>query len=105
MILEIFRKLCWQRVVNRMVKLLHLVYLLCADLLQQVTHSMAHSFHLICHADLTFVQDRAGHDWRYAIDATKMNDKLNWQPDETFETGIRKTVAWYLASMLGEGIE
>lgn len=45
---------------------------------------------------ITFVQDRAGHDWRYAIDATKMNDKLNWQPDETFETGIRKTVAWYL---------
>jgi len=45
---------------------------------------------------ITFVQDRAGHDWRYAIDATKMNDKLNWQPVETFETGIRKTVAWYL---------
>ena len=45
---------------------------------------------------ITFVQDRAGHDWRYAIDATKMNDMLNWQPDETFETGIRKTVAWYL---------
>jgi len=45
---------------------------------------------------ITFVQDRAGHDWRYAIDASKMNDKLDWQPDETFETGIRKTVQWYL---------
>lgn len=45
---------------------------------------------------ITFVKDRPGHDWRYAIDATKMNDKLNWQPAETFETGIRKTVAWYL---------
>jgi len=45
---------------------------------------------------ITFVQDRAGHDWRYAIDATKMNDKLNWQPAETFETGIRKTVTWNL---------
>ena len=57
------------------------------------------------HAQLiTFVQDRAGHDWRYAIDATKMNHKLDWQPDETFETGIRKTVSWYLASMLGKGI-
>jgi len=49
---------------------------------------------------ITFVQDRAGHDWRYAIDATKMNDKLNWQPDETFETGIRKTVESYLAARL-----
>jgi len=45
---------------------------------------------------ITFVQDRAGHDWRYAIDATKMRDKLDWQPAETFETGIRKTVVWYL---------
>jgi len=33
---------------------------------------------------------------RYAIDATKMNDELDWKPDETFETGIRKTVKWYL---------
>jgi len=45
---------------------------------------------------ISFVQDRAGHDWRYAIDATKMNDELNWQPAETFETGIRKTIEWYL---------
>jgi len=47
---------------------------------------------------ITFVQDRAGHDWRYAIDAAKMNDKLGWQPAETFESGIRKTVEWYLNS-------
>ncbi len=45
---------------------------------------------------ITFVTDRPGHDWRYAIDATKMNDELDWQPAETFETGIRKTVEWYL---------
>jgi len=45
---------------------------------------------------ITFVTDRPGHDWRYAIDATKMNEKLAWQPAETFETGIRKTVQWYL---------
>ena len=45
---------------------------------------------------ITFVQDRAGHDWRYAIDAKKMNEELGWQPSETFETGIRKTVGWYL---------
>jgi len=45
---------------------------------------------------ISFVEDRAGHDWRYAIDAKKMLSELNWHPGETFETGIRKTVAWYL---------
>jgi dTDP-glucose 4,6-dehydratase len=45
---------------------------------------------------ITFVKDRPGHDWRYAIDATKMGNELGWQPAETFETGIRKTVQWYL---------
>lgn len=51
------------------------------------------------HAELiTFVKDRAGHDRRYAIDATKLQRELNWVPQETFETGIRKTVAWYLAN-------
>ena len=51
------------------------------------------------HAELiTFVKDRAGHDRRYAIDATKLQRELNWMPQETFETGIRKTVAWYLAN-------
>jgi len=49
------------------------------------------------YADLiTYVEDRPGHDWRYAIDAAKMAEELSWKPDETFETGIRKTVAWYL---------
>ena len=45
---------------------------------------------------ITFVKDRPGHDWRYAIDASKMNNKLAWKPMETFETGIRKTIEWYL---------
>ena len=45
---------------------------------------------------MTFVKDRAGHDRRYAIDATKIKDELGWVPAETFETGIRKTVQWYL---------
>ncbi|MFQ5345844.1 MAG: dTDP-glucose 4,6-dehydratase [Mariprofundus sp.] len=49
------------------------------------------------HASLiAFVTDRPGHDWRYAIDATKMGQELDWKPAETFETGIRKTVQWYL---------
>ena len=45
---------------------------------------------------MVFVKDRAGHDVRYAIDATKIANELNWTPDETFETGIKKTVEWYL---------
>ncbi|ADT67394.1 dTDP-glucose 4,6-dehydratase [Pseudoalteromonas sp. SM9913] len=45
---------------------------------------------------ITFVNDRPGHDRRYAIDASKMSEELNWQPVETFETGLRKTVQWYL---------
>ncbi|WP_439238468.1 dTDP-glucose 4,6-dehydratase [Lonepinella sp. BR2919] len=48
------------------------------------------------HELITFVQDRPGHDKRYAIDATKMKQKLGWTPLETFETGLRKTVEWYL---------
>ncbi|HZW70842.1 MAG TPA: dTDP-glucose 4,6-dehydratase [Hanamia sp.] len=45
---------------------------------------------------ITFVTDRPGHDWRYAIDCTRMRNELNWQPLETFETGIRKTIEFYL---------
>jgi len=47
---------------------------------------------------ITFVQDRPGHDRRYAIDARKIERELQWKPRETFESGIRKTVAWYLAN-------
>lgn len=45
---------------------------------------------------ITFVKDRPGHDRRYAIDARKVADELGWRPAETFETGIRRTVRWYL---------
>ena len=48
---------------------------------------------------VTYVADRAGHDVRYAIDASKIANELNWRPKETFETGIRKTVKWYLENM------
>lgn len=47
---------------------------------------------------ITFVKDRAGHDFRYAVDAAKIKRELGWAPVETFETGIRKTIAWYLES-------
>jgi dTDP-glucose 4,6-dehydratase len=45
---------------------------------------------------ITFVKDRPGHDRRYAIDASKLERDLGWRPQETFETGLRKTVIWYL---------
>jgi dTDP-glucose 4,6-dehydratase len=45
---------------------------------------------------ITFVKDRPGHDRRYAIDATKLERELDWKPGETFESGIRKTIQWYL---------
>lgn len=48
---------------------------------------------------ITFVQDRPGHDRRYAIDASKIKCDLDWQPEETFESGIRKTVQWYLDNL------
>ena len=47
-------------------------------------------------SQITFVADRPGHDRRYAIDARKIERELGWKPAETFETGIRKTVRWYL---------
>jgi dTDP-glucose 4,6-dehydratase len=45
---------------------------------------------------ITFVKDRPGHDRRYAIDARKIERELGWKPRETFESGIRKTIVWYL---------
>jgi dTDP-glucose 4,6-dehydratase len=45
---------------------------------------------------ITYVTDRPGHDLRYAIDASKIAEQLGWTPQETFETGMRKTVQWYL---------
>lgn len=64
------------------------------NLLQELAPSDAHYCDLI-----TFVDDRPGHDLRYAIDASKIENELNWKPKETFESGIRKTVHWYLKNL------
>ena len=45
---------------------------------------------------ITFVEDRAGHDKRYAIDATKIEENLGWKAKENFDSGIEKTIDWYL---------
>lgn len=63
------------------------------DLLQELVPSEKAYRDLI-----TFVTDRPGHDVRYAIDASKIERELGWAPEETFETGLRKTVQWYLAN-------
>ncbi|MGL5005939.1 MAG: dTDP-glucose 4,6-dehydratase [Plesiomonas sp.] len=69
---------------------LDVVYTIC-DLLDEIVPK-ANSYR----EQITYVTDRPGHDRRYAIDASKMSAELNWQPQETFESGIRKTVQWYL---------
>ena len=72
------------------------VYALCA-LLEELAPNKPEG--VTAYKDLvTFVSDRPGHDHRYAIDASKMASELGWQPEETFATGLRKTVQWYLAN-------
>lgn len=70
---------------------LDVVHTLC-DILDQLSPKADGSYR----DQITFVKDRPGHDRRYAIDAGKIERELGWTPEETFETGIRKTVAWYL---------
>ncbi|WP_421710958.1 dTDP-glucose 4,6-dehydratase [Alcanivorax sp.] len=73
---------------------IEVVHALC-DLLEELVPNKPEGLHQ--YRDLiTHVQDRPGHDLRYAIDASKIERELGWTPQETFETGIRKTVLWYL---------
>jgi len=69
---------------------LQVVYILCEIL--QVLKPQAGQYKDL----ITFVKDRPGHDRRYAIDAGKIENELGWKPQETFESGMRKTVQWYL---------
>lgn len=70
---------------------LDVVHTLC-DLLDELSPKATGSYR----DQITFVKDRPGHDRRYAIDARKLERELGWKPAETFETGLRKTVQWYL---------
>ncbi len=71
---------------------LQIVECICSLLDEMVPHSSLKSYKEL----ITFVEDRAGHDRRYAIDATKIETELGWKADENFDTGIVKTVGWYL---------
>ena len=71
---------------------LEVVHTLCAILDELSPRADGQSYA----TQITFVTDRPGHDRRYAIDASKLERELGWKPAETFETGIRKTVQWYL---------
>ncbi len=72
---------------------LDLIHLLCAQMDEKLGRSKGTSAELI-----TYVKDRAGHDRRYAIDASKLNKELGWKPSVTFEEGLAKTIDWYLAN-------
>lgn len=76
----------WNEMTN-----LEVVHTLC-DILDQAQPKVSGSYR----DQMIYVQDRPGHDQRYAIDATKIERELGWKPAETFATGIRKTVDWYL---------
>ena len=68
-----------------------LIHLLCDVMDKKLGNQIGHSKQLI-----RFVKDRAGHDLRYAIDASKIKKDLGWEPSVTFEQGLEKTVDWYL---------
>jgi dTDP-glucose 4,6-dehydratase len=74
-------------------KNIDLVHLLCGIMDKKLGRPAGESARLI-----TYVKDRAGHDLRYAIDATKLNKELGWSPSLQFEEGLEKTVDWYLAN-------
>lgn len=70
------------------------VHAICALLDELSPRADRHSYA----EQIVYVQDRPGHDMRYAIDASKITRELNWHPQESFDSGIRKTVEWYLAN-------
>src|SRR5262245_9470742 len=80
---------------NNEIRNVDLAAMIC-DLLDEITKPIPGG--KPCRHPPTFVADRPGHDLRYAIDARKIRRELNWQPRETFESALRRTVAWYLSN-------
>ena len=76
---------------NNEIKNLDIVNIIC-ELMNELKPSKNGNYKSL----ITFVKDRPGHDYRYAIDSTKIQNELGWKPIETFTTGIRKTIKWYL---------
>ena len=76
---------------NNEIKNLDIVNIIC-ELMNELKPSKNGNYKNL----ITFVKDRPGHDYRYAIDSTKIQNELGWKPIETFTTGIRKTIKWYL---------
>ena len=74
-------------------KNIDLIRLLCAQMDEKLGRAEGTSIQLI-----TYIKDRPGHDRRYAIDATKLENELGWRPSVTFEQGLSKTIDWYLAN-------
>jgi len=77
---------------NNEIKNIDIVNTICSTLDELKPRSNGSSYSEL----ITYVTDRPGHDFRYAIDASKIKNELNWEPKETFETGIRRTIQWYL---------
>ena len=77
---------------NNEIKNIDIVMTICAKMDQLIPRNNNEKYEKL----ITYVADRPGHDFRYAIDASKIRDDLNWQPKENFATGIDKTIHWYL---------
>ena len=77
---------------NNEIKNIDIVMTICKKMDQLVPRTNSEKYENL----ITYVTDRPGHDFRYAIDASKIQDELGWQPKESFTTGIEKTIQWYL---------
>ena len=77
---------------NNEIKNIDIVKIICAKMDQLIPRNNNEKYEKL----ITYVADRPGHDFRYAIDASKIRDDLNWRPKESFTTGIDKTIRWYL---------
>lgn len=80
---------------NNDISNLKIVQTLC-DTMKLIQEEAGISVNKSYHELITFVEDRPGHDWRYAIDSQKIRDELGWKPEESFETGLAKTIRWYM---------